>query len=268
MARMALFYPNFGALADPRVMVELALEAEAAGWDGVFLWDHVQYREPVTDVGDPWTTLAAMAMATERITLGPLVTPLARRRPHIVARQSTTIDQLSNGRFVLGVGLGLDQSGAELSSFGEELDAKRRASMLDEALVVVRALWSGEPVDHHGEHYTAANVQFRPRPVQRPSIPIWAAGRYPYKAPVRRAARLEGLFPIELEHPDQLGEMLDVVKAERGSLDGFEVVCQGWTGDDPAPWVAAGATWWLIRFDYATISLDLARQALRNRPGS
>lgn len=266
MAKMALFYPNFGELADPRVMVKLAVEAEEAGWDGVFVWDHIQYRAPVTDVGDPWTTMAGMVAATERIVTGPLVTPLARRRPQIVARQSVTLDQLSNGRFVLGIGLGLDSSGAELSAFGEELDPKRRASMLDEALDVVQALWSGERVHHDGEHYKALDVQFLPRPVQQPSIPIWAAGRYPYKAPVRRAARLQGLFPIDLEHPDQLAEMLAIVKAERGSLDGFDVVCQGWTGDDPTPWIEAGATWWLIRFDFATITLDVAEHALRTMP--
>jgi alkanesulfonate monooxygenase SsuD/methylene tetrahydromethanopterin reductase-like flavin-dependent oxidoreductase (luciferase family) len=266
MARTALFYPNFGPLADPRVLVGLSVEAEAAGWDGVFLWDHVQYRAPTTDVGDPWTSLAAMALATEKIVLGPMVTPLARRRPQIVARQSTTIDQISDGRFVLGVGLGLDASGAELSSFGEEVDDKRRAVMFDEALDLVQALWTGERVDHDGEHYKALDVRFLPKPVQQPSIPIWAAARYPYKKPVRRAARLQGLFPIDLEHPDQLAEMLDLVKAERGSLDGYDVICQGWDGDDPAPWIAAGATWWLIRFDFATIDLDLARHALRNRP--
>ena len=263
---MALFFPNFGPLADPRAMVKLSVEAEAAGWEGVFVWDHIQYRAPVTDVGDPWTTMAAMATATERVVIGPLVTPLARRRPQVVARQSVTIDQLSNGRFVLGVGLGLDSSGSELSAFGEELDDRRRATMLDEALGVVQALWTGERVYHDGEHYRALDVRFLPRPVQRPSIPIWAAARYPNKAPLRRAARLQGLFPIDLEHPDELAEMLETVNAERGSLDGFEVVCQGRTGDDPTRWIEAGATWWLIRFDFATISVEIAEHALRNIP--
>ena len=257
--RLGVFLPNFGELADPRVTTRLAVEAEAAGWDGVFLWDHVQYRPPVTDVGDPW-----IAMATERVMLGALVTPLDRRRPQVLARQCVTLDQLSNGRLVFGVGLGLDASGAELSSFGEELDAARRAAMLDESLELITDLWTGEPVDHHGEHYLAAGVRFLPRPEQRPRIPVWVAARYPNRAPVRRAARWDGMFPIDMTEPEQLHELLDVLRAERGEkgLDGYDVVVQGLTGEDPAPWAAAGATWWMARFDPFTITEALARATI------
>jgi alkanesulfonate monooxygenase SsuD/methylene tetrahydromethanopterin reductase-like flavin-dependent oxidoreductase (luciferase family) len=123
--RAGLFLPIFGELSDPRVTAALAAEAESAGFDGVFVWDHVQYRAPASDVADPWITLAAIAVATERVRLGPLVTPLPRRRPQVVARQATGVDQLSGGRLVMGVGIGRDNS-RELSAFGEQLPDRPR----------------------------------------------------------------------------------------------------------------------------------------------
>src|SRR6476660_192617 len=125
--RRGLFLPIFGELASPTVLAALAAEAEAAGWDGVFVWDHIDYRPPVTHVTDPWIALAAIALATERITIGPMVTPLARRRPHVVARQIAAIDSLASGRFVVGAGLGMDTSGGEFSRFGEPTDDRLRA---------------------------------------------------------------------------------------------------------------------------------------------
>src|ERR671934_1983122 len=156
--RSGLFLPIFDALSDPGVVTRLAVEAEEAGWDGVFLWDHVRWREPVVEVADPWITLAATATATQAIRLGPMVTPLARRRPVKVARETATLDRLSGGRLTLGVGLGSDRFGAELSKTGEQLDDRLRAQMLDEALEVLTAAWSGEPVHHHGRHYTVDDV--------------------------------------------------------------------------------------------------------------
>src|SRR5512145_701631 len=152
--RRGIFLPIFDDLADPATLARLAARAEDRGWDGVFLWDHVLYRAPVAAVTDPWIALAAMAGATGRIELGPMVTPLARRRPWVVARQAVALDHLAGGRFVLGLGLGLDSSGGELSRFGEETDDRRRAAMLDEGLDVLAGLLSGERVDHRGEHYT------------------------------------------------------------------------------------------------------------------
>ena len=132
--RSGLFVPLFDELADPAIVARVSAEAEEAGWDGVFVWDHVRWREPVVDVADPQITLAAVATATERIRLGPMVTPLARRRPVKVARETATLDRLSGGRLTLGVGLGSEQFGSEYSITGEELDDRRRARMLDEAL--------------------------------------------------------------------------------------------------------------------------------------
>src|ERR671917_2564717 len=143
--RRGLFLPIFDELADPATLARLAARAEARGWDGVFVFDHVLYRPPVVAATDPWIALAAMAVATERIELGPMVTPLARRRPWIVARQAVAIDQLSGGRVVLGLGLGLDTSGGELSRFGEEVDDRRRGGLLDEGVGVLARLLSGVP---------------------------------------------------------------------------------------------------------------------------
>src|ERR671923_237187 len=123
--RSGLFLPLFDELADPAVVARLCAEAEEAGWHGVFVWDNLRFMEPVVDVADPWITLAAIAAATERIRLGPMVTPLARRRPVKVARETATLDRLSGGRLTLGVGLGSDRFANEYSITGEELDGRR-----------------------------------------------------------------------------------------------------------------------------------------------
>src|SRR4051794_22372821 len=210
--RFGLTLPIFDGLADPRLLAQLAHDAEESGWDGFFLWDHVRYRAPARAATDPWIAMAAVATSTQRVTIGAMVTPLARRRPHIVARQAVALDQLSLGRVVLGVGLGLDASGEEFVRFGEETDLHTRAKMLDESLELLTALLSGEPVDHRGGHYTAADVQFLPAPVQG-RLPIWVAARWPNRAPLRRAARYDGVFVIDLE-PQQLPDVVAALVAE------------------------------------------------------
>ena len=205
--RSGLFLPLFDELADPAVVARLSAEAEEAGWHGVFVWDHVRWREPVLAVADPWITLAAVAAATRSVRLGPMVTPLARRRPVKVARETATLDWLSGGRLTLGVGLGSDQFGSEFSVTGEELDERRRARMLDESLDILTAAWSGEPVQHRGEHYTVDGMRFLPRPVQRPGVPVWVAGLYGKPRPLRRAARYQGFMPVNLDHPGQIGQI-------------------------------------------------------------
>src|SRR4051812_6342933 len=149
-----------------------------------------------------------MAAATERIRLGPMVTPLARRRPVKVARETATLDGLSGGRLTLGVGLGSDSFASEYSITGEELDERRRAGMLDESLEILAAAWSGEEVRHRGRHYTVDGMRFLPRPVQRPGVPVWVAGYYGKPKPLRRAARHQGFFPLGVERPDQLAEIV------------------------------------------------------------
>lgn len=196
----------FDDLADPRVVARLASEAEEAGWDGCFVWDQLCWRSPVRQVADPWIALAAIATATERLRLGPMVSVLARRRPAKVARETATLDRLSDGRLTLGVGLGSDRFAGELSRTGEQLDDRTRGRMLDESLAILSAAWSGEPVRHRGEHYVVDDITFLPRPVQRPGVPVWAAGFPGNVKPIRRAAQLDGFFPANLEHPDQLAD--------------------------------------------------------------
>jgi alkanesulfonate monooxygenase SsuD/methylene tetrahydromethanopterin reductase-like flavin-dependent oxidoreductase (luciferase family) len=219
----ALFLPPFGALADPVHLVEHAVAAEEAGWDAVFLWDHVLRRpdEP-QEIADPWVAMAAIAAATSRIRIGPMVTPITRRRPIKLARETTTLDHLSRGRLTLGLGLGVDTT-RELSGFGEIVDARVRGQRLDEGVELLCAFWTGEEVNFHGEHFVADGVVALPRPFQEPRVPVWFAARGEARKPVARAARFDGLFPIEVD-ATQLSEMLDVVRAERGSLDGFDVI--------------------------------------------
>ncbi len=269
--RSGLFLPPFDALAEPSIVARLSAEAEESGWDGVFVWDHVHWREPVAAIADPWITLAAIATATTRIRLGPMVTPLARRRPVKVARETVTLDRLSGGRLTLGVGLGSDEFGSEYSITGEELDAKRRAGMLDEGLAILTAAWSGEPVQHQGEYYTVDGMRFLPRPVQLPGVPIWVAGFYGKPKPLRRAARYQGFFPVNLEHPDQLAEIVAALttlrrQADRDPAESFDVVAALPPHADSAPYRAAGATWYVVDFPGDAVSIDLVRDVIRSGP--
>ena len=247
----------------------LAGEAEEAGWHGVFVWDHVCWRAPVRQVADAWITLAAIAAATDRVRLGPMVTPLARRRPVKVARETATLDRLSGGRLTLGVGLGSDRFGGELSKTGEEIDDRLRGQMLDESLDILTAAWSGQPVHHHGPHYTVDGIQFLPRPVQRPGVPVWAAGLAGNVKPLHRAARYQGFFPVNLGHADQLAEAAAAIAGLRPRPAApYDIAVSLPPGTDPAPYAEAGATWWLPEFDPATVSLDQVRGVLRDGPAA
>ena len=272
MTKRGLFLPAFDVLADPRVFADVAMRAEEAGWDGIFVWDHLLYAEPVTETADPWICLAAAAMVTERIELGIMVTPLSRRRPHIVAKQAATLDRLSNGRLILGFGLGddggaRDGGGGELSAFGEVVDPKTRAAMLDEGLEVLTALLSGERVDHDGPHHKAAGVTFLPTATRPGGIPIWIGGRWPNKPPQRRAARFDGYFVIGLDGPEDVAEARTAIDAARAlsarNGDGVELVVQVPAGADSLAWADAGASWVLnqvgpYRMDLAEVGEAVA----------
>ncbi len=263
--KYGLTLPIFDEMAHPAVLAELATEAEDAGWDGIFVWDHVYYREPATRATDPWIALAAMAAATHTLTLGPMVTPLARRRPQVVARQIVALDHLSEGRMVIGVGLGLDSSGGEFVRFGEETDVAARAARYDEALGLLRALLTGEQVDHDGPHYRVADSRFLPGPC-RGRLPVWTAARWPNRRPLARAADNDGVFVVDLR-PEDLPVVRAYIEERRpGGLDGYEVVVQSPAGSDPRPWAEAGASFWLAAFDPFTATPSAVRRAIRQRP--
>ena len=234
--RQAIDVGPFGELADPRVLAELAAAAEAAGWDGFFVWDHITYRAPVRAVADPWVSLAAIACATSRVRIGPLITPLSRRRVHKVARETVSLDLLSSGRLTLGVGLGSPRNG-EFEPFGEVTDPRERAVLLDRGLDALARYWSGE---------------FEPVPVQRPRIPVWVAGEWPHRRPVRRAVRWDGLFPTGLPGPDALAELAAETRAARPEGAPFDLVVDLPPEEDPRPWAQAGATWVVTDFGLET----------------
>lgn len=242
-----------GSYADPGLLADLAAEAEAAGWDGFFVWDAVFARPAGLPMADPWVALAAAAVRTRRIRLGALVTPLARRRPWQVARQTVALDHLSQGRLIVGVGLGYQA--LDFEAFGEEAEPRLRGEKLDEALTVLTGLWTGRRFSFHGRHFQVRGVRFLPRPVQRPRIPIWVAGYWPNLRPFRRAARYDGLLPGKVPEqnptPDELKEILAYVRAHRHGRGRFDVGLYGFTPANPAraakvvqPWLEAGATWW------------------------
>jgi alkanesulfonate monooxygenase SsuD/methylene tetrahydromethanopterin reductase-like flavin-dependent oxidoreductase (luciferase family) len=222
-------------------------------------------------VADPWITMAGIAAATETLRFGPMVSPLARRRPAKVARETATLDRLSGGRLTLGVGVGGDRFAGELSKTGEELDDRTRAQMLDELLTVLRAAWTGETVHHRGEHFVVDGIQFLPTPVQDPGIPVWVATLFGNTRPLRRAARHDGFFPVNLEEPEQLADLVDRVTELRRSagddLDRpYDVAMAVAPGTDPARFVEAGATWILVEFDPAEVALDAVRGVLADGP--
>jgi alkanesulfonate monooxygenase SsuD/methylene tetrahydromethanopterin reductase-like flavin-dependent oxidoreductase (luciferase family) len=276
--QFAIDIPHFGPFSDPHLIAELAHEAEEAGWDGFFVWDHLNFKlaespEPVV-IADPWIQLAAIALRTKRIKLGPMVTPLPRRRPWKLARETVTLDHLSGGRLVLGIGLGTDFYG-EYHDFGETTMPLIRGEMLDEGLAILTQLWSGEEFSYEGQHYQLSQVQFLPRPLQAPRIPIWIAGNWPNKKPFRRAASFDGVYPQMQERaltPDDFREILSSIHTQRTLSTPFDVVTKGVTsGTDKAgdaarvaSFAQAGVTWWLEGFYHYTF--EQARQRIHQGP--
>ena len=259
--QFAINTPNFGSFADARLLAELAQEAEDAGWDGFFVWDHIGGSSlQAIPMADPWVALTAMAMATSRIKLGPIVTPLPRRRPWKLARESVTLDHLSQGRLILGVGLGSDSFYKEYSTYGESPDDKLHGAMLDEGLDVLVQLWSGETVSYTGQQYQIHDAQFLPTPLQQPRIPIWIAGVWPFKKPFQRAARWDGVCPLkhpsQLMQPDDIRQMLASIRQFRVNNESFAVLASGNTSgtehqkdlDLIMSYAEAGATWWQESF--------------------
>jgi alkanesulfonate monooxygenase SsuD/methylene tetrahydromethanopterin reductase-like flavin-dependent oxidoreductase (luciferase family) len=244
---------NLGDYADPHVAIRLAQAAEEAGWEAFFVWDHLGFVWG-SPSSDPWVVLPAVATSTTCLKVGTVITPLARRRPQLVANALTSLDLLSGGRVVFGAGLG--GVAEEFTAFGDPGDIKERAAMLDEGLMILNRLWSGETVTHHGPHYAAEDVTLAPLPLQRPRIPIWIGGE---SAPaLRRAARWDGWLapatnpdgsPSMAKSPARIAEMVVEIQRHRTMGAPFEVAVDGYSesGDPTLPraYGAAGATWWL-----------------------
>ena len=256
---------------DPATAAGLASEAEDAGWDGVFYWDGVAIGEG--EIYDPWVVMAAMAMRTTRVRLGAIVTPPSRRRPWKLARETMSLDRLSNGRLVLPVGLGALDDGA-FGNVGEPTDARTRAELLDESLAILEGLWTGEAYAHDGRHYRFGPMTFRPTPVQRPRIPIWVVGAWPIERSVRRALRFDGILP-QTNDPSQIRALAAFIARERQSEADdrpFEIVVEGVTSLDLAlavavvqPLAEAGATWW-IESDWTVATVDSLRLRIQAGP--
>ena len=253
--KFGLSVPQFEAFGDVKRLADLADEAEGAGWDGFFVWDHILFDDLWHPIVDPWIALAAIAMRTKTIRLGPMVTPLARRRPWKVAREAVSIDQLSNGRFIMGVGLGAPDLW-EFGFFGEDMDPKVRAGKLDEGLDILLGLWSGELFSYQGEYYQLEQLRFLPTPMQLPRIPIWVGGTWPRKGPLQRAAKFEGYFPVDVRSllsPDDWIDVTASINTYRKQDGPYDFVQYGVTpGDDlakaaalVAPYQEVGVTWWV-----------------------
>jgi alkanesulfonate monooxygenase SsuD/methylene tetrahydromethanopterin reductase-like flavin-dependent oxidoreductase (luciferase family) len=259
---------------DARVAAEWTQAAEEAGWDGFFVWDSVWGI-------DPWVSLAAAAMLTERIRLGTMISPISRRRPWKVAGETATLDRLSNGRLILAVGLGAVDTG--FREFGEVTDRKTRAELLDESLDIITGLWQGQPFNYDGKHYQVRESSFLPPPppVQQPRIPIWVVGAWPRPKSMARVLRYDGLLPNKVDEngvhsratPEDVGAMSDYVARHHKESSPFDIIVEGATpGDDPvgagaavAPWAASGATWWIeAHWDQPDLAPVLAR--LRQGP--
>ena len=272
--KYAFITTNFDYCGDARLLSELPRDAEDAGWDAFFIWDHIQFGgEPTVD---PWVALSAMAMATKTIRLGPIITPLPRRNIAKLARETVSLDRLSNGRLMLGVGAG-DAGQPEYTAFGDCGDPKERAARLDEGLELLTALWSGKPVTHEGKFYQAETTGFA-TPIQQPRIPIWVAARCPAKKPFRRAARWDGIIPLdsragkgEVISSEDLRQTINYVSELRTNDDPYDFANFGVTRDandtkTVGAYVEVGATWWVEGVFTWMMHLEYTRKRIRSGP--
>jgi alkanesulfonate monooxygenase SsuD/methylene tetrahydromethanopterin reductase-like flavin-dependent oxidoreductase (luciferase family) len=260
--KYAISLPNGHACGDPASLGEFAALAEASGWDAIFLEDYIVWQgHSDAATFDPWVALAAMAVKTRTIRLGTMVTPISRRRPWKLARETVSIDQLSAGRLILGIGLGDHTTDTSFTHFGEETDLKRRAGMTDEALQILTGLWSGAPFHFDGQYYQVQEVTFLPPPVQKPRIPIWIGGVWPLKGPTRRALSWDGaclykLPPDEEFSPQDVRKLAAAAKQQRQPGAPFDIAVghAAWQVDKDreaerahiAALAEAGATWWSL----------------------
>lgn len=292
--KYAVYAPTFNDYGEPARLVELALVAEQAGWDGFFIWDHLVLESGGrVALVDATVTLGALAQATSRLTLGAMITPLARRRPWKVAKELATLDHLSGGRMVFGAGLG-EPADLEFAAFGEDPAAAARAERLDEGLTVFDTLVRGERMSYDGRHYRLENVQLAPPARQRPRMPVWIAASLPARAGLRRAARWDGVVPVQIParvqagdvhasagwpdwwpEPATFAEAVRWVTAARGGVTtGFDFVASGRVAGLPPgaaqarvqAFAEVGATWWFDWVDEAPGTFDATVKAIAAGP--
>ncbi|MCG3227578.1 MAG: LLM class flavin-dependent oxidoreductase [Candidatus Heimdallarchaeota archaeon] len=274
--KFGLYAPNFGnTFGDPLLTVSLFEEAELAGWDGFFLWDHIFYPGSSPPIIDPFTTLAAAAVNTKKLIIGTTVTAVPRRRPWKLARECVTLDHLSNGRFILGIGLGDPE---ELRIMNEETDPKKLAEMANEQIEILEGLWKGEEFSYKGRYYSLDNVKFLPKPVQQPRIKLWGAGTWPNKGPFRRASRLDGVIPLKVEETITTDDCVDIIEYmnrhnEITETYDFVKIGSGTNMDDKEhmeiikEYKEVGVNWWIeVVSDWQGNTEEL-REIIKKGPG-
>lgn len=269
------FVLSFGTPGD---ILSLAIEAEVAGWDGVFTWDAISIGK--TPVYDPWVMMGAIAGVTERVTIGAMILPLARRRPWKVAKEAVTIDHLSDGRLVLPVALGVPDDVGFSGVNTDSTDKKERAQRLDEALEILELGQTGETFSYEGSHFQVKDMLLSPQPVQD-RIPVWSVAGWPHKKSLARAARWDGIIPVDISpgkdpfkpvQPDVLREIVDITTHMRERTTPFDVVLEGKTEDasdtDYVGAVAeAGATWFIeSRWDESETPASLMERIRKGPP--
>lgn len=247
------FVLSYGTPAD---VLRLAIEAEDAGWDGVFTWDAISIGK--TPVYDPWVMMGAIAGVTERVKIGTMILPLARRRPWKVAKEAVTIDHLSEGRLVLPVALGVPDDVGFSGVNTDSTDKKERAQRLDEALEILELGQTGESFDYNGQHFQIKDMTLSPKPVQD-RIPVWAVAGWPHEKSLARATRWDGIIPVDMSpgknpfdsvQPDVLREIVAWCNEHHQRETPFDVVIEGKTEDaSDTEYVGsvaeAGATWFI-----------------------
>ncbi|NHJ19953.1 MAG: LLM class flavin-dependent oxidoreductase [Candidatus Lokiarchaeota archaeon] len=272
--KFGIYIANYGITDDPQDYIDLAILSENNGWDGFFLWDHVYLSSNKTQPFlDPWIILSAIAAKTKRVKLGTTVTPLARRRPWIIAKEVSTLDRLSKGRIILGVGLG---AGSEFSNFGENTDPIIRREKLDESLQIIKGLWANKRFTFKGKHFNIKEVEFFPKPYQE-KIPIWVGGIWPNKKPFQRAAKYDGVFPIKISgdenlSPNDYREIVNYLKQYRSSFGSYDIIKSiTSTGiKDEDEWINnyldVGITWFVESMWPGRYSLDNFKKRIARGP--
>jgi hypothetical protein len=267
---------------DVRTIGELTEEAEAAGWDGLFISDALAIGTkefPAFDFFDPWVALGVMATRSKRIRIGTIITPVPRRRPWKLAREALTVDHLSNGRLILGVGLGAAEHDGGFFKVGESMDLKVRAQKLDEGLDILGGLWTGKPFSFSGEHYNIEDMSMLPSPVQTPRIPIWVVGVWQRQKSMDRVLKWDGILPQKYKSMDRLTpaevkKLKEFIEKHRPNSRTFDIIAGGQTPGGNrkqavkkvAPFAKAGATWWLESL--YTSSSEKLRKRIKQGPPS